>query len=99
MTQHTLCDGKLAVHLSGKGSRASLLVVDGITVRFECHTHLLRAVVDGAPLQVSAKQGFCLLERRGAVVKLEFGIAGEGRQSCDFPIDDFVAALEEIERA
>lgn len=74
------------------------MVVDGTTVRFDCHTHLLRAVVDGAPLQVSTKQGFCLLERRGAVIKLEFGIVGEGRQSCDFPIDDFVAALEQIER-
>jgi hypothetical protein len=99
MTRHTLCEGGLAVHLSGKGNLATLLVVDGVTARFDCHTHLLRAVLDGAPLQVSAKEGFCLLERRGSIIKLEFGIAGEGRQSCDFPTDDFATALDEIERS
>lgn len=99
MTRHTLCEGGLAVHLSGEGNRSTLLVIDGITARFDCHTHLLRAVLDGAPLQVSAKEGFCLMERRGTVLKMEFGLAGEGRQSCDCPIDAFAAALDEIERA
>lgn len=97
MTIHTLCEAGLKVQLSGKGSLASLMVVDGRTVKFDCHTHLLRAVLDGAPLQVSAKEGFCLIELRGPLMRLEFGISGEGRQVCDFPAEDFVAALDEIE--
>lgn len=97
MTIRTLCDVGLKVQMSGNGGHAALFVVDGVTVRFDCHTQLLRAVLEGAPLQVSAKQGFCLIERRGGSMRLEFGISGAGRQVCDFPVEDFIGALEEIE--
>ncbi|MGV3619000.1 MAG: hypothetical protein ACO1SV_27045 [Fimbriimonas sp.] len=97
MNARTLCDGGLAVQVTGAGNRAALMVVDGIAVKFECYTRLLKAVLEGAPLQVSAKEGFCLLERRGNQIRLEFGISGEGRQTCEFPAEEFATALAEIE--
>ena len=98
MTERTLCDEGVAVKVTGSGTRAFVEIVDGITLRFECHSRMLRGVLEGSPLQLSAREGFCLLERRTAIVRLEYGISGEGRRTCEFPAGDLGAALDEIEK-
>jgi hypothetical protein len=97
MSERTLCDVGLTVSVSGAGRVVVIQVSDHVAVRFECRTHLLRAVLEGAPLQVSAPDGFCLLERRNAKVRMEFGLGGGGRKTCEFPAQDLADALDEIE--
>ncbi len=97
MEPRTLCDVGLTIRVSGSGAQSWVDIVDGKVVRFECRTRMLRAVLEGVPLQVSAVQGYFMMERRNGCVRVEFGVPGTGRKTCEFGHQELTSVLDEIE--
>lgn len=93
MSERVLCDDGLRVTVDGGGERTLVAVRDGASIRFWADTAIMERVLGGEPVQLSAHGGYCGLEAKGGRVRLEFGIDGMGRKSCDFPAGDLAEAL------
>lgn len=94
MTKKVLCTGPISVSVLVVGERTTLIIEDSNTIRFDCRTDMVRDVLTGSPMQVSSPGGFCLIELRGTTVRVEYGVTGEPRQTCDFSAETLRHVLD-----
>ena len=85
MAERVLCDEGIHVSMDGGGERTLIALRNGASMRFWADTAAVEEALRGEPVQISAYGGYCAIEVEGDVARLDFGLDGHGRKSCELP--------------